>query len=272
MAEKQFVVLNGKLLDATDARVPLLAGGLMFEHGVFETIRVREGKPTLLPAHLSRLRRSCTALGLGAPRKEGDVRRDCERLCEENGITEGNVKLMVYRDARGANELIISRDFVYPPETYTQGFRLKTMVDDRPATGPAHKSTNYAKNHQAREAAKAAGFDEALFYRPDGKILEGAVSNLFIVKGDQILTPPARFGILPGVVRELIVRRGASRGVREAEVTMDDLAAADEVFVTNALLGVMPVSTVDQRLYSVDQYEVTMELALAFRVWEKELG
>jgi branched-subunit amino acid aminotransferase/4-amino-4-deoxychorismate lyase len=109
----------------------------------------------------------------------------------------------------------------------------------------------------------ATGFNDALFIDPTRQILETASANIFIVKDCVISTPPVGSGILPGVMRAAIIGRLGLRAVQEREVSQDELIEADEVFVTNALLGVMPVSRVDSTLYDLGKNAVTRSVMTA---------
>lgn len=133
--------------------------------------------------------------------------------------------------------------------TFRQGER------DGRLTG--HKSLNYLENKLARESARAAGFDEALFVTPAGYVLEGAVSSLFIVKDGHAFTPPLAAGILPGVARARVLALIGAERAHERPVTLDEVLAADEVFITNALMGVMPVCTLDAHKFRAHSPETS---------------
>jgi len=121
------------------------------------------------------------------------------------------------------------------------------IVSRRPfQPGPlgAHKTTSRLAYHLAREEARVERADEALLVDPDGQVLEGAVSNVFAVAGGEILTPTLAMGILPGITRALVFALGATLGlaVRERALTVADLQASDEVFLTNSVQEIVPVA------------------------------
>ena len=127
-----------------------------------------------------------------------------------------------------------------------------------------HKTLNYLEHARAKRSAMVAGFDEALWVADGGEVLEGATTNLFAVIGKEVITPPVSAGILPGVARGVLLQlRGASR-VREAVLTRERLAEAAEIFVTNSLMGVVPVNRWDQRVYSLAGMQTTRELTADF--------
>ena len=98
-----------------------------------------------------------------------------------------------------------------------------------------------------RREAQNQGYDEGLFLNSRGHVAEGAVSNIFMVRDDELITPPAASGLLPGIVRQLVLERAAGLGFRcrEDNFTTRDLRGADECFLTNSLMGIMPVNSLD---------------------------
>jgi branched-subunit amino acid aminotransferase/4-amino-4-deoxychorismate lyase len=130
---------------------------------------------------------------------------------------------------------------------------------------PLHalKSLNYLPNHHAKRMALAAGFDEAVFFDPHQRVLEGATTSVFIVKDRMVSTPPLQGGILPGVMRACVLRLPGPPAIHERDVTLEELRRADEVFVTNALLGIMPVAQVDAISFDCARNPVTRSLMAA---------
>lgn len=266
------IVWNGTLMSADAARVSPLSEGLMFGRGLFETLRVVRGRPAFLPEHFARLKRSCTAVGLTWEINEEALRSRCLDVIGANALVSGVLKILVFADLNGTGELLATRDFVYPKTKYAEGFRLQVQTCARTArhgAGASHKTTSYLENLLARERAKAAGFDDALLVDVEGQVLEGAATNVFAVVGNLVFTPPEDFGLLPGIVRSEILKRGADlgMGVQTSPITKDALLSADEVFVTNALIGVMPVAAVDDRVFDFERYEVTRRLMREYQEW-----
>jgi branched-subunit amino acid aminotransferase/4-amino-4-deoxychorismate lyase len=130
----------------------------------------------------------------------------------------------------------------------TRAGAATAIVSKRPfEPGPlgAHKTTSRLAYHLAREEARVARADETLLVSPAGEALEGAVSNVFAVFSGEVLTPPLASGILPGITRALVLRLCAAAGIpaRERILTLADLRAADEVFLTNSVQEIVPVGT-----------------------------
>jgi branched-subunit amino acid aminotransferase/4-amino-4-deoxychorismate lyase len=258
------VLLNGRLLDAGAARISPLGDGFMFGLGLFETIKVLNGRPVFFEDHFERLRGSAGALGLPFTASAAEVHARCEQCLTANGLGEGSLKLVVFQDTDGHGELIATREKTYLAEHYERGFALKTFPGGQRA-GKLFglKTVNYLGNLQAKQAAVAAGCDEAMFVDSAGQILEGSTSNVFVVKGGEVLTPPLDGRILPGVARNRVLK--LLKNGRESAVPTQLLSGADEVFVTNALLGVMPVVAIDQQRYDLNRNPVTKALTEAFR-------
>ncbi|HXC01984.1 MAG TPA: aminotransferase class IV [Opitutaceae bacterium] len=260
---QRYVVLNGRLLDAGEARISPLGDGFMFGLGVFETIKILNGRPVFFPDHFERLCRSAGELGLTFMVTSGELRARCEQCVSANGLGEGSLKIVVFQDTDGPGELIVARAKTYLAEQYERGFVLKTFPGgQREGKLFSLKTVNYLGNLQAKQAAVAAGCDEALFIDSAGQILEGATSNVFVVKGGEVLTPPLDGRILPGVARSHVLQ--LLKNGRECAVAAQLLSGADEVFVTNALLGVMPVAAVDQQRYDLNHNPVTKALMEAY--------
>ncbi len=259
-----YVVLSGRLLDAGEARISPLGNGFMFGQGLFETIKVLGGRPVFFSDHFERLRRSAGELSLPFTASVDELRARCGHCLSANGLAEGSLKIVVFQDTDGTGELIVARKKTYFSEHYERGFTLKTFPGGQRA-GKLFglKTVNYLGNLQAKKAAQAAGCDEALFIDSTGLILEGATSNVFLVKSGEVLMPPLDGRILPGVARSRM--RQLLKNGRECAVPSELLSGADEVFVTNALLGVMPVAAVDQQRYDLNSNPVTKSLMEAIR-------
>ncbi|MDR1279559.1 MAG: aminotransferase class IV [Opitutaceae bacterium] len=161
------------------------------------------------------------------------------------------VKIVRYREISGTGELITTRPLPITATGCLRDYRLKTVTCPPCAGRPlvAYKTLNCLENLLARRAAREAGCDEALFitHAPDALVLEGSATTLFIVKAGIVRTPPLALGILPGIARARVLAHLGPERARKETVSREALFAADEVFVTNALTGVMPVSRIDRR-------------------------
>jgi len=180
----------------------------------------------------------------------------------------GVLKVIVFQEVNEVSEIIFARPSLYSLEQYATGFRLKTVAGtNRSGKLFAHKTLNYLHNITAKNEAVAAGFDEALFVDEAENLLEGTTSNIFVVRGGRVHTPPCDGRILPGVARGRLLRLLGYRA-HEKTVSMALLRDADEVFVTNALLGIMPVACVDEQIFDLTKNMVTRELMATYKADE----
>lgn len=258
-----WVVLNGAALPAAEARVSPLGDGFMFGVGVFTTLKVLDGAPVFFREHHARLGRDAAALGLAAP-DAAELRARVQLCLDRNGPGVRALKIVRFQDVAGAGELIVPRPFSFPPEFHERGARLRSLRPEADAGRAlaAHKTINYLAHLRARRDAQADGLDDALWIAGDGTVLESASSNIFAVCGGEIVTTATDDALLPGVARQIVLWLRPS--AREQKLTRALLAAADEVFLTNSLIGVLPVAAIDERRYDVTRNPVTRALAAAF--------
>lgn len=258
--------LNGTLLDAADAAVPVHDHGLTVGDGVFETMRTERGVPFAVTRHLRRLRRSLQGLGLVLEWSDDDLRTALRTVADDiDG--PARVRLTV---TGGAGPFGSGRDVGVPTV-----FIVASAVDPRPETGSAvvvpwrrneHsavaglKTTSYAENVVALARAKELGADEALFANTAGQLCEGTGSNVFVVVEGRILTPPLSSGCLAGVTRELLLEVA---DVVEQDLELDVLDEADEVFLTSSTRDVQGQHRVGERRFDAPG-PLTKEAAAAF--------
>jgi branched-subunit amino acid aminotransferase/4-amino-4-deoxychorismate lyase len=265
------VILNGALTEAGKAGISPLGEGFLHGRGVFETIKLAAGTPAFFREHVRRLRRGAGELGLNWPVSDEELARRCSLIAGANTIADGVLKLVVFQGEDGVGEFILTQESPYGPERHAQGFNLKS-VSDGVRAGNLHrlKTLNQLANVTTRAAARAEGRDEAIFFDSGGELLEGTATNIFVVARGETRTPGIQTPILPGIVRAEVLRLGAGGRFKEANVTLAQALKADEVFVTNSLIGIMPVSRIDGREYDLSRNPVTRSVMRAFRLAEAE--
>lgn len=215
--------------------------------GIFETCRVREGRVLRLEEHLRRLGNSLKTAGI-FDWDLGEVRRELARSAR--GLREGYVRIAVRR--RGSPRVQIHRQAgsPYPKEWRRRGIAVRTVPTRWPAgeTGWAQAKTS-ERLSGILSRAEAPGVPEALRIGPHGYVTEGTVSNLFFVKEGTLVTAPAWLGVLEGVTRAEVIRAAERMRLRVQEVPFSrhDLFNAEEVFLTNVLMGILPVRELDGR-------------------------
>jgi para-aminobenzoate synthetase component 1 len=265
---QHYAIRGDELVESAELRVSPLGDGFMFAHGLFETLRALDGRPVFLDRHHRRLEQAARTLGLELPSTLDEWRERLARLAHANQLGDGSFKVVRFRDVGGVAEFAVSRPTGYLPEQYERGFRLRTASTARAGSMHMVKSLAYLENLLARRSAQAAGFDEVLFADPSGNLLEGGATNLFVVVGGKVFTPPAT-NLLPGVARSVVLEL-CGAAAEERLLTPDLVAAAEEVFVTNALMGVMPVAELEGRRFAIRDYSVALALAAAFGQRQRE--
>jgi branched-chain amino acid aminotransferase len=261
------VYLNGRILPAKEASVSVFDHGFLYGDGIYETMRVYEGVVFKINEHISRLYRSASLIGLRIPyNTEGIKAAICETLIA-NGFRNAYMRITVSR-GRGdigldpdlcpePTVMIISRELrEYPPEYYKKGISViiaKTRRNLREAIDPRIKSLNFLNNILAKIEAKKLGAYEAIMLNVNKKLAEGTISNVFFTIDGMLCTPSVSCGILDGITRGIVIGLAKKQGIRvkEGKFTKEDLYCAEEVFITNTTMEVMPVSGVDDREYGV---------------------
>lgn len=211
--------------------------GYYFGIGAFETIAVENGKPIFLDAHYLRLHRAMEFLKL--PQNPREIHGTVEKALKSPKLQEGRKVLKLTVSEK--NILTSIRDNTYTAEDYRKGFAAIYSQIRRNETSPLtyHKTLNYGECILEKRHAKEMGADEPVFLNTRYEISEGATTNVFFVKKGKIFTPPVSSGLLPGIMRNYICTRYP---VTERVLHPREIADFDEMFLTNSLLGVMPVS------------------------------
>lgn len=234
-----------------------ICSALMYGKGVFETLLIKNGVPCFLSEHLDRLYRALDSLEIKNEKEKKSLETDLYNTIIVNNILNGSARITVLDSDRGSHVIITVNDgFRYPEYLYDRGFKLiSSEYKNNPYSILTYiKSCNYLDNIMARREVISKGGDEGLILNVFGHVAEGAVSNIFMVKENNIYTPPVEVGLLPGIVRGILLQKQREIGVNitEKKITYNELIEADEVFITNSLLGVMPVVNIDGHLIATD--------------------
>jgi len=271
------VYLNGQFVSQADAHISIDDRGFNFGDAVYEVIRLYDGRPFRLQEHLDRLRRS--AAGIWLPPVDG---AELSRVVADFAATEGQsyrdalVYIQISRGAAPRNHpfpdppapptvLMWCRAYhELPVDQFLAGISAITVPDDRWAKCWI-KTVNLLPNVLAKEKARRAGADDALFVR-DGMVIEATSANLFVVSDGTLRTSPITNYILPGISRQVVLELAdaLSIPVRLEPVPVEDLATVDEVFLTHTGCGVEPVTRVDGRTLGTAAGPITLRLYEAF--------
>lgn len=246
------------LVPAREAGISPFDSGFLLGYGVFETMRACRGRVFRLEAHLDRLADGCRRLGINPVPERAELSRAVNRTLEANGLTTARVRLTV---TAGEERFLGGGSAAGGPTVAVMTVPLSPETEDpvpwtagtcpRPVFSGdlllSVKTISRAGHTLARREARAAGYDEALLVNERGVYTEGSVTNLFVVREGVLRTPPVSDGLLPGLTREIIRELAGETGLkfREASVRSGDLLSGDEVFLTNAVVGLVPLVALD---------------------------
>jgi branched-chain amino acid aminotransferase len=262
--EQPRIYINGKLFDKNDAKVSVYDHGLLYGDGVFEGIRIYDGRIFRLGEHVDRLYDSARHIWLEIPLGREELIAAVEQTVGVNNQRNGYIRLVVTRGAgylgldprkTADPQIIIIVDDIslYPPELYENGLEIVTAATIRNhpnAVNPRIKSLNYLNNILAKIEGIRAGCQEALMLNHKGEVAECTGDNIFLFRRGLLWTPPLDAGILEGVTRNAVIElaRAANIPVRETALTRHDVYAAEECFLTGTAAEVIAVVKCDGRV------------------------
>lgn len=266
------VSVNGQLGDADTLRISPLDHGFLVGDGVFETMRVYAGVPFGWTRHLARLERSADGLGLPVPSTAG-LRDLADAVIEANELREARLRITVTggpaplgsERAEVEPTVVIAASALTPWPPTADVVTVPWTRNERAATAGL-KTISYADNVRALAYAQERGASEAIFANTRDELCEATGSNVFIVQGDRLITPPAVSGCLLGVTRALVLELGRDLGLDPVEgaVALGALANGDEAFLTSTTREVQAIAHVDGVALPTAPGPVTLRLASAF--------
>lgn len=277
----EIIYFNGHLVPRAEAKLSPFDHGFLYGYGLFETMRAYEGHIFRLDRHLTRLRCSAESLGLRPKLDAFDLENACVETLQANKLKDARVRLTItagegdmtpdLNTCSNLTVLVAARNFVpLPPERYEQGFKAALSFLHRDSQSPLSrlKCTCYVSNILARMEAKAAGCDEAIMLNELGYIAEGSTSNIFLVSGGELITPSLESGILPGITREAVLEIARDLNIKmvERQVELRELGGAEEAFVTNSIIEVMPLTWLNGEPIGTDKPgKLTRNLMAAYK-------
>jgi branched-chain amino acid aminotransferase len=279
-----FASINGSVLPAQAARISVLDNGFTFGDAVYETMRTYGGRPFELPRHLRRLRASAARLGFVIPEDDALLERRLIALLKQAANPESYIRIIVSRgegdisyrfeNVKGPTVVMVVKPLEPHPEAQLRDGIDVAVVSVRRnsprALDPAIKSCNLLNNVLAIREAQGRRAEEAILLNERDEVAEGASTNVFLVKGGAVLTPPLAAGILAGITREVLIPIVEAEALpfREQTLHLDDLRAADEAFLTGTTREVMPIRSIDARPVGDGKPgAVTRRLMAAFRAY-----
>ncbi len=268
--------VNGKWVALQSATISVEDRGFQFGDGVYEVMRTYYGQVFHLTGHIERLLESADQVQIRPRETPGQIQKIIEAGCKKTGYKETKIYVQITRgiaprlhsfpkNNRPTSVYTFREMTVIPQKTRSQGVSVISVEDIR--WGRCHvKSLNLLPNVLAREQALQSGAYEALFVR-NGWVWEGAGSNLFAILDQQIVTPPKGPFLLSGITREQVIQLGQKMGMplREAEISLEDIYRADEVFLTGTTIEILPVVRVNGRKIGTGKPgKITQRLSSAF--------
>lgn len=257
-----WIYLNDRFVDSKEAVISVFDHGFLYGDGIYETLRAYAGRIFMLRQHLARLHRSAGLIGLELPFSEQDWPALLQEAITRNGLRDAYLRITV---SRGEGDIgldprlcprptvvIVAKPFQpHPPDLFEKGVTLSLVQVRRnhpAALSPHIKSLNFLNNILAKQEAMRNGAFDGLMLNVDGYVAECTTSNLFFVRDGTICTPSLDCGILDGITREvvLLLAREAGIPIAEGQYRADTLLQADECFVTNTSMEIMPVRAIDQ--------------------------
>ena len=281
------IYLDGQLVPASEAKVSVYDHGFLYGDGVFEGIRVYNRRIFRLDGHLTRLYRSAKAIWMDIPISMDEMKKAIEQTVAANQIENGYIRAVV---SRGKGDLgldprkcpvptvVIIADAVklYPPEVYEEGMECITAATRRAqpdVLNPAIKSLNYLNNIMAKIECIRAGVPECIMLNSKGLVSECSGDNIFVYIRDfngrgELRTPPVSAGILEGITRDVVMQLGEKLGIPvvEKDLSLFDVYAAEEAFLTGTAAEVVAVTKLDMRVIGEGKPgPITRQLMTAYK-------
>ena len=256
MTDKIF--LNDKLVNIEEGRISVGDSGFLYGAGLFETMRAYNGVVFRLDDHLDRLLTSAKTLFIEHSYNKEYLTKAVNKVLEVNNLTDARIRLTLsagtfsQAQTKPNPTLLITATKLqpYPAEYYKKGVLVVLCPARQNITDPTcgHKTTSYLSRMLALRQAHEKKAAEALWFTIDGRLAEGCISNVFLVKDSKLFTPTTNTPVLPGIARKTVCELAIANKIELVgkDLTIDDLLSADEVFITNVIMQVMPVVGIEK--------------------------
>ena len=239
------VFLNGQIIKEEDAKISISDLSYQFGYGLFETIKCEQGIPVFFESHYKRLTHSAKELDMPFPVEQEEFRNWIKSILGANKLTQARVKIIISKRLEDKfNVFIMASSFEKLPSSYS--LLSYTLSRDSKSVSFRHKTTSRADSYVAYKKALESGFNDALYVNEKNELIECTRANIFLVLEDKIITPLLESGILSGVTRTRVleIAKNENITVEEKNVHSLYLSKAKGVFITNAIIGLMPVSRI----------------------------
>lgn len=256
-----YISLNGELINSKKNLISANGEGFNYGYGLFETIKLVDGKLFFIEDHFERFKKGCFQLNINLDYDLETIKDFVNKLVLSNKIFTGSVKMLYAKNINQYDLLITIKENYYTEDKYKKGFKICFAQSRRnPYSKLTYiKSNNYIENILEKDAALKNGYNEAIFLNIDDNISEGTYTNIFFVKDTIVYTPSIPSGILPGIMRDKIIEliKLISLELKVGTYTKKDLLNADEIFLTNSLMEIMPVSKVEDKELNLASNKIT---------------
>ncbi|MDR4505664.1 MAG: aminodeoxychorismate lyase [Candidatus Scalindua sp.] len=258
---KDYIFLNGSILSEKEGYITAQDRGFLYGDSLFETLRSYNGDPFKLTEHLNRLRSSARKLRIPFVFTDQYCRNAVHTLIKKNNLTDAYIRITLSRGS-GSRGLVMTDNpeptllivvkalTPYPKELYEKGMSIIVSKSKRSTSCPisCHKTTNLLTTILIKEEVENRSADDALLLNTDRDVMECTVSNIFMVKDKGVITPPLDTNILPGITRKTVLKicKNMNLLVKEERFRVETLLRADEVFITNSLMEIMPISRIEE--------------------------
>jgi branched-subunit amino acid aminotransferase/4-amino-4-deoxychorismate lyase len=248
---KEIVFLNDKFMPIKEAKLPVVSPAFLYGWGLFESMRSYRDKIIYFKEHLMRIKDSCRLMDMEFPYPPDKLKKIIKKTVKINGFKDAYVRLTLWKSGPGTVTLITARKYKpYSYQKYRQGLRacICPFRQNEDSFFTRIKTTSYLLYRLAYLKAKDKGFDEAVILNNRGYIAEGSRSNIFLIKDNELFTPALECGCLAGTTRKAVFDLAKKYNIKiyEGNFTLQDLYRADGAFLTNSLMGIMPLASVEK--------------------------
>ncbi|PEL10036.1 aminodeoxychorismate lyase [Bacillus sp. AFS017336] len=276
------IYYNGEFLNDNEVKISPYDHGFLYGLGVFETFRIYNGHPFLLFDHLKRLRKSLTNLSIEWNQSDEEIQSVLSKLMELNDLKDAYIRLNV---SAGAGEIgLYTGNYTKPntiifikPMHESKIVEKEGVILNTPRNSPEGrerlKSHHYLNNIIGKKEIGNSPSIEGIFLNKDGYLSEGIVSNLFFIKQNKLYTPHVDTGILNGITRQFVIHWAKLKGVsvEEGYFTEQELNKADEIFISNSIQEIIPVTVIGERYYNVSESSIIRDLQKDYQAYRNSL-
>jgi branched-chain amino acid aminotransferase len=257
---EEIVYLNGSLIQRHEAKISVMDYGFLYGYGLFETMRAYNGIVFQMDNHLNRLAESAAQLDI--PINTLALRNAVIETIQANRLKEARIRLSIsigegsptpnLCSCGQTTALVVATPYTpYESEIYTKGFSIMVSSIQRNSRSYllSMKTSNYLENFLSLVRARSCGVDEALFLNEKNLITEASTSNVFLMSNNILKTPHPKNGLLLGITRGIVLELATQCGIStlEGDIQLEELLNADEVFLTNSIIEIMPVTMVNNK-------------------------